>query len=168
VRWEIKLILSSAYTAQNFSFLQSKSQGHQPAGVWKLFGEDDNSGSIDTPSKLLCLRDVAAAGLLPSLTTTSTDDIDLGLACLNGPKSDFIMGDETFAPTPAPHDCGNGWWNDATLQCDYWIPPPPAPPAPIDYTTLMKGAAGGAIGAFVLVWLVRKMTGRREDYQTIN
>jgi hypothetical protein len=78
VRWEIKLILSSAYTAQNFSFLQSKSQGHQPAGVWKLFGEDDNSGSIDTPSKLLCLRDVAAAGLLPSLTTTSTDDIDPG------------------------------------------------------------------------------------------
>ena len=140
--------------------------------AWKLFGvaDDNTSGgdSIDSPAKLLCLRDVAAAGLLPPLETTATDAIELSLACLNVPKSDFIMGDETFAPTPGPLDCGNGWWNDNTLQCDYWIPPPPAPPAPIDYTTLMKGAAGGAIGALLLLWLVKKVTGRRyEEYQTL-
>ena len=136
-----------------------------------MFGEDDNSGSIDTPSKLLCLRDVAAAGLLPSLTTTSTDDIDLGLACLNGPKSDFIMGDETFAPTPGPHDCGNGWWNGDTLQCDYWVPPPEIPP-PIDidhYISMAKAAAAGAITSAVVAWVVAKMKARAREvaYQAL-
>lgn len=134
--------------------------------AWKLFGEEEPDGSIDTPSKLLCLKDVAAAGLMPSFTSTNASEIDY--ACLNGPKADFIMGDETFAPTPGPHDCGNGWWNDNTLQCDYWVPPPPAPPTPTDYTTLTKGAAGGAIGALLLTWAVKTMTGRRNDeYQTL-
>lgn len=137
--------------------------------AWKLFGDDTADGSsIDSPSKLLCLRDVAAAGLMPPLAATETDAIELSSACLNGPKSDFIMGDETSAPTPAPHDCGDGWWNDETMQCDYWIPPSPSTPTPIDYTTLTKGAAGGAVGAVLLLWLIKKMTGRTyDDYRTL-
>lgn len=133
--------------------------------AWKLYGDEESDGVLDAPEKLLCLRDVAAAGLMPELSTAS----DLGAACLNGPKADFVMGDETYAPTPGPHDCGNGWWNATTEQCDYWIPPPPAPepPKPTDYEALMKGAAAGAIIALFLNWLVNKMSGRNEGYQTL-
>ena len=67
---------------------------------WKLYGEESD-GEIDDPAKLLCLRDVAAAGLIPELSTTSNSSA-MGAACLNGPKPDFIMGDATYAPTPGP------------------------------------------------------------------
>ena len=121
--------------------------------AWKLY-EDDTDSSIKAPANLLCLRDVAAAGLMPELSSTS-NSLELGLACLNGPQADFVMGDETYAPTAAPHDCGNGWWNATTLQCDYWIPPPPAP-KPTDYPSLLKGAAGGAIVALLVSWFMNK------------
>ena len=141
--------------------------------AWKIFGEDDD-GSIDTPAKLLCLRNVAAAGLMPtSLASTNTndDEFNLGAACLNGPKSDFIMGDETFAPTPGPHDCGNGWWNGDTLQCDYWVPPPEiSPPIDIDhYISMAKAAAAGAITSAVVAWVVAKMKARAREvaYQAL-
>jgi len=132
--------------------------------AWKLYGEE-SSGDIEAPAKLLCLRDVAASGLMPSLSITSNSST-LGVACLNGPKPDFVMGDATYAPTPTPHDCGNGWWNDTTEQCDYWIPPPPAP-TPTDYPTLFKGAMAGAVVALGLTLLLHQMTGRDEGYQTL-
>eukprot|EP00579_Thalassiosira_antarctica_P002375 CAMPEP_0201865892 /NCGR_PEP_ID=MMETSP0902-20130614/661_1 /ASSEMBLY_ACC=CAM_ASM_000551 /TAXON_ID=420261 /ORGANISM="Thalassiosira antarctica, Strain CCMP982" /LENGTH=557 /DNA_ID=CAMNT_0048390757 /DNA_START=41 /DNA_END=1714 /DNA_ORIENTATION=+ len=136
--------------------------------AWKLYGEGTDGvkiGVLNDPAKLLCLRDVAAAGLLPPLSSTSNSSA-VGAACLNGPLTDFAMGDDTFAPTPAPHDCGEGWWNPATLECDYWIPPPPAP-TPTDYPTLLKGAACGVVVALVLTWVVKKMTGGNEGYQTL-
>lgn len=132
--------------------------------AWKLYAAETD-GVIDSPAELLCLRDVAAAGLMPELSSTSNSSA-LGAACLNGPKADFAMGDATFAPTPAPHDCGNGWWNVSTSQCDYWVPPPPAP-TPTDYPTLAKGAVGGAVVALALAWLVKKMTSRDAGYQTL-
>mmetsp|Transcript_14190 Transcript_14190/g.30833 ORF Transcript_14190/g.30833 Transcript_14190/m.30833 type:complete len:558 (-) Transcript_14190:136-1809(-) len=135
---------------------------------WKLYGEETDgvkNGVINTPAKLMCLRDVAAAGLMPSLLSTSNSS-DVSAACLNGPLTDFVLGDDTYAPTPAPHDCGEGWWNDITLQCDYWIPPPPAP-TPTDYPALVKGAIGGAVVALALSWVVKKMSGRNEGYQVL-
>ena len=131
--------------------------------AWKLYGDD--TSEIDSPAKLLCLRDVASAGLMPELSITSNSSA-LGAACLNGPKPDFAMGDLTYAPTPAPHDCGNGWWNATTEQCDYWIPPPPAP-TPTDYPSLLKGAAAGAFVALVLTWIVAKVTKKDEGYETL-
>ena len=133
--------------------------------AWKLFGED-TFDEIDVPAKLLCLRDVAAAGLMPPLESTS-DSSELGAACLNGPQPDFVMGDATYAPTPGPHDCGDGWWNATTEVCDYWIPPP-EPPKPTDYPVLIKGAVAGAVVALFLNWLVtKKMSGRSEGYDTL-
>lgn len=137
--------------------------------AWKLYGEDTDgvkNGVLNTPAKLLCLSDVAAAGLMPGLDITSNSSA-LGAACLNGPLVDFIMGDDTFAPTPAPVDCGEGWWNAQTLQCDYWVPPPPAPKPPMDKTTLVTGAVAGAVVALLLSWVVKKMSGRNEGYQTL-
>lgn len=89
--------------------------------TWKLY-ENEAVGVLDSPAKLLSLEDVIAAGLFPNLTSdTVAND-----ACLNPPEPDFAMGDATFAPTMGPPpDCGNGWWNYETEQCDYWIPPPP-------------------------------------------
>lgn len=134
--------------------------------AWKLYGDDSKSGEIESPANLLCLRDVAAAGLMPSLTSIASNS-SAALACLNGPQADFVLGDETLAPTPGPHDCGNGWWNVATEQCDYWVPPPPAP-TPTDYPTLMKGAAAGAFVTLVLCWVAKKiMSGRNEGYDTL-
>lgn len=130
--------------------------------AWKLYG-DDNDGSIDTPAKLLCLKDVAEAGLFPELSITSNSSA-LGAACLNGPQPDFILGDETYAPTPGPHDCGNGWWNDTTLQCDYWVPPPPAP-KPVHWGAMFKGAVGGAVLTVLASWALKKRNGRDEGYE---
>lgn len=108
--------------------------------TWKLWSTDpDNLGVLDEPAKLLALQEVVAAGLMPSFF-----DMDIpieyplgnysspvGLACLNPPAADFVMGDQTLAPTPAPPpNCGNGWWNFSTEKCDYWIPPTPAPTPP--------------------------------------
>jgi anti-sigma28 factor (negative regulator of flagellin synthesis) len=105
--------------------------------TWKLYGSNPNKmGVLDQPAKLLALQEVVAAGIMPPL-----DDLDLplrfpldsgsapvALACLNPPENDFEMGDATYAPTPSPPpDCGPGWWNFTTDQCDYWVPPSPAP-----------------------------------------
>mmetsp|Transcript_13508 Transcript_13508/g.19085 ORF Transcript_13508/g.19085 Transcript_13508/m.19085 type:complete len:582 (-) Transcript_13508:271-2016(-) len=90
--------------------------------AWKLYGDDESTGVIDGPAKLKTLRDVAAAGLLPSLE----DKTPVPLACLDGPVSDFGLGDDTLAPSPGPPpDCGDGWWNYDWDACEYWIPPPP-------------------------------------------
>lgn len=92
--------------------------------TWKLLGSEGDaevSGELATPAQLLSLQDVVAAGLFPTLN----DDSSLGEACLNPPENDFVLGDDTLAPTPGPPpDCGNGWWNYTTSKCDYWIPPP--------------------------------------------
>ncbi|GAX24520.1 hypothetical protein FisN_18Lh074 [Fistulifera solaris] len=91
--------------------------------AWKLYTDDDNTiGVLDSWAKLLSFRDVAAAGLMPNLR----DHMDPLLACLNPPIADFILGDDTLAPTPGPPpDCGNGWWNASIQDCTYWIPPAP-------------------------------------------
>lgn len=83
--------------------------------TWKLY-DDDNVGIIDTPAKLLSLQDVSEAGLFPDLDK----DIPAHSACLNPPENDFVLGDETLAPTQGPPpDCGNGWWNATTDKCKY-------------------------------------------------
>ncbi|KAL3769826.1 hypothetical protein ACHAWO_011316 [Cyclotella atomus] len=147
---------------------------------WKLYGDDNSdSGVIDSPAKLSCLRDVAAAGLLSSLKPTGNDSKSVAASCLNGPKADFVLGDATLAPTPGPHDCGYGWWNATTLKCDYWIPPPPTPfptekptmPCPSceekGTVVLVQSAAVGAVVALVLNWAVKKMLGGRDGYETL-
>jgi hypothetical protein len=90
--------------------------------TWKVFRIGKESvGTIDKPAKLLALQDVHANGWFPSLLNNT----ELHNACLNPPENDFVLGDQTLAPTMGPPpDCGNGWWNYSTLQCDYWIPPP--------------------------------------------
>ena len=134
--------------------------------AWKLYDDSgadyNNTGIIDVPARLLCLRDVVDAGLMPSLKNVRKS----GMACLNGPKDDFAMGDETSAPTPSPPpDCGNGWWNSATLQCDYWVPPPPTPQptmAPAIYARMVAPwAVGGAVVAFLVSCLAMKKSTTR-------
>jgi hypothetical protein len=142
--------------------------------AWKMYddigGSDDKSANIiDVPAKLLCLRDVVDAGLMPSLKTVRKS----GMACLNGPKDDFAMGDETVAPTPSPPpDCGNGWWNSTTLQCDYWVPPPPTPPptmAPAIYARMVAPwAVGGAVVASLVGCLVMKKSRASVGYSPID
>ena len=103
--------------------------------AWKILDgndDDDDNALLDTPAKLMALKHVAAAKLFPDLT--NNDDSLWKGACLDMPVSDFILGDETLAPTPGPPpDCGNGWWNYTTNSCSYWIPPPPTP-APVPVT----------------------------------
>mmetsp|Transcript_13729 Transcript_13729/g.15064 ORF Transcript_13729/g.15064 Transcript_13729/m.15064 type:complete len:586 (-) Transcript_13729:179-1936(-) len=122
--------------------------------AWKLYGDtDEPTGIIDSPTKLMTLRDVAAAGLMPDLQETSP----VPLACLDGPTNDFNLGDDTLAPSPGPPpDCGDGWWNYDWGACEYWIPPPPTiaptesptvgchcPSVPSDFatTTMETGSA---------------------------
>lgn len=154
-------------------FTYSKGLGWSFSG-WKLYG-DEISGVIDTPAKLLCLRDVAAAGLLPPMEDTD----ELGTFCLNGPKGDFVMGDRTLSPTPAPVDCGYGWWNETIQGCSYWIPPPPTPeptymptmPCPscaeIGMKQLSLSAAAGAIVALALNWAVKKYMRNNDGYEVL-
>jgi hypothetical protein len=94
--------------------------------AWKLFDEDPKRvGVIDTPAKLMTLKNVAAAGLLPSLTDSSSP---AQLACLNPPNNDVALGDDTLAPTAGPPPaCDGGWWSEEKGKCDYWIPPTPCP-----------------------------------------
>lgn len=146
--------------------------------AWKLYdgsgsgGDGGNTKIIDVPARLLCLRDVVEADLMPSLKAGKKS----GAACLNGPKNDFAMGDETFAPTPSPPpDCGNGWWNATTLRCDYWVPPPNTPaPAPTLAPAIHAGmvapwAVGGAIVGFLMSWMAMKMmTNRTAGYSPID
>jgi hypothetical protein len=106
--------------------------------TWKLYDED-NVGVIDSPAKLLSLKNVEEAGLFPNLD----NDIPAHSACLNPPENDFVLGDETLAPTLAPPpDCGNGWWNYTTEKCDYWIPPPPPTMSPTEPCPECECAAG--------------------------
>lgn len=146
--------------------------------AWKLYA-DDNDGEIDAPAKLLCLRDVAASGLIASLKTVGSPNNN-SLACLNGPVADFHMGDATFSPTSSPPpDCGYGWWNATTLKCDYWIPPAPTPNPTYmptfacpsceerGVTELGYAAVGGAVVALVLNWAVKKVMGRGDGYERL-
>lgn len=135
--------------------------------AWKLYdsngsdSEEDKTNStttgvMDEPAKLLSLRDVVKAGLFPNLstsTTTSSSAFPAQMACLNPPENDFALGDDTLAPTMGPPpDCGNGWWNSTTSQCDYWVPPPeptmsptvPCPECEKCPTTAMAGTTGTA------------------------
>jgi hypothetical protein len=94
---------------------------------WKLYDGDDNNDSssksrshsssssataaLDTPAKLFSLKAVAAAGILPSLRASKSDDQSASLVCLNPPVADFTLGDATLSPTPGPPpDCWPGWW----------------------------------------------------------
>jgi hypothetical protein len=149
--------------------------------TWKLFN-NKNVGEIDTPAKLLSLQDVAAAGLFPDLD----DPIPAEVACLNPPKTDFVLGDDTLSPTMGPlPDCGNGWWNATTTQCDYWIPPPdptssPTVSCPVCVECLMLdpaqssmalvevGLAGALGGALVVAALFKWCSpNRRSEYSAI-
>lgn len=135
--------------------------------TWKLLHTEDDKdsvGIIDSPAKLLSLRDVAAAGLMPSLGEESPAP----LGCLNPPVADFILGDDTLPPTPAPQpDCGNGWWNVSIQNCTYWVPPTPtvlrsANPVPTNRALAGAVIAGGsavlALGAvFLKIFAKRKV-----------
>lgn len=134
--------------------------------AWKLYGEK-HVGVIDSPAKLLSLKDVSAAGLLPPLDGASTS-----LACLNPPASDFVLGDDTLAPSPGPPpDCGNGWWNFDLQACEYWVPPTPAPtvacPTPLTNTALVQAAAGGGAVALLLGFVGLRLFGRSGGYTTL-
>lgn len=105
--------------------------------TWKLWGMDpEKLGVLDIPAKLLSFQDVVTAGIMPSLFDLDNpisyplqNESHVGLACLNPPNNDFVMGDATYAPTHAPPpSCGNGWWNFTTSKCDYWVPPITDPP----------------------------------------
>ena len=149
--------------------------------AWKLY-DDDNSGVLDRPEKLLALKNVVEAGLFPSLLGHQHHNSQqLAEACLNPPEPDFKLGDKTLAPTPAPPpDCGNGWWNFNTSQCDYWIPPTPAPTKacpvcedcsdvcaqPLTVKALATGGIAGVLVAAAVLMLGNKLCGRR-GYETI-
>ncbi|CAJ1957933.1 unnamed protein product [Cylindrotheca closterium] len=139
--------------------------------AWKLY-DNDEVGTLDKVEKLMALQDVMGAGLFPELDgpTVATE------ACLNPPKVDFILGDDTLAPSMGPPpDCGNGWWNYETSQCDYWIPPTPAPTegCPECVATTPANATGAALigallGGAVVGGIVWKLLGnKRNDYDTI-
>jgi len=154
---------------QLFTYSTTKGLGWS-FSAWKLYG-DDGSGDI-THAKLKCLRDVAAAGLLPPMEDTN----ELGTFCLNGPANDFAMGDETFAPTPAPVDCGFGWWNETIGDCSYWIPPPPTPAPTKESCPSCKGggaremslaAVAGAVVALVLNLVVKKFMRGNDGYEVL-
>eukprot|EP00545_Synedropsis_sp_CCMP1620_P013659 CAMPEP_0119016376 /NCGR_PEP_ID=MMETSP1176-20130426/12465_1 /TAXON_ID=265551 /ORGANISM="Synedropsis recta cf, Strain CCMP1620" /LENGTH=595 /DNA_ID=CAMNT_0006969753 /DNA_START=12 /DNA_END=1799 /DNA_ORIENTATION=- len=90
--------------------------------AWKLFNSD---GLLDTPASLLSLKDVSAAGLMPSFTDT---EAAIPLACLNPPLPDFGLGDDTVSPSLAPPPaCDGGWWDFDEEECAYWEPPTPCP-----------------------------------------
>jgi hypothetical protein len=127
--------------------------------TWKLHGNDSSGGAIDSPAKLLSFKDVASSGLMPSLEKNSPAT----LACLNGPEPDFILGDETLSPTPGPPpDCGNGWWNFTTSQCDYWIPPPP-PKCESSHKDLGLAALGGSVVTAIIGLVVLKIVGGKKS-----
>lgn len=149
--------------------------------AWKLYGET-HVGAMDSPAKLLSLQDVSAAGLLPPL-----DSVSSSLACLNPPASDFVLGDDTLAPSPGPPpDCGNGWWNFDLQACEYWIPPTLAPteacpecpdcpapvvcdvcPTPLTNMASVQAAAGGGAVALVLGFIGLRIFGRSGGYTTL-
>lgn len=137
--------------------------------AWKLYNST-NIGTLDEPAKLLSLQDVVAAGLFPDLLS----DAPAKDACLNPPLPDFVLGDDTLAPTLGPPpDCGDGWWNYTTEICDFWIPPTPSPTEPCPTCvecSNIKAAISGALVGGVVVWIfVLKFFGanRRNEYSRI-
>ena len=116
-----------AFAAKQMAAYESGGIGWSFA-TWKVFRVGvERAGVIDKPAKLLSLRDVYTRGWFPTIDVNATgaETKELSLACLNPPENDFVLGDETLAPTAGPPpDCGNGWWNASTSQCDYWVPPP--------------------------------------------
>jgi len=156
--------------------------------AWKLFGDETGvEGVIDSPAKLLSLKDVAAAGLMPFLTG-GEKTASHNLSCLNGPINDVAMGDATYPPSPAPPpSCGNGWWNFETLQCDYWIPPEDrVSPADGETLAMVGGVAStssvsssaphlhvgvpavvGAIAALACVAVYGRFRGKRDQAYTM-
>lgn len=161
-------------------------------GTYKILdGNDDDSSTLITkPEQLLALKNVAAAGLFPSLS----EDYPAQFACLNGPEPDFLLGDATLEPTPAPPpDCYPGWWNASIDDCTYWVPPATEPPVPcpvcdedlstpepcpvcedcptVDVTSSrsLAAAAGGGtvVGLVIGAWIAQMFKRRREGYTAI-
>jgi hypothetical protein len=150
--------------------------------AWKLYKEDPRTVDvIDQPAKLWTLKNVAAAGLLPSLTDPAPGQ----LGCLIPPINDVALGDDTLAPTAGPPPaCDGGWWSEEKGKCDYWIPPTPCPtsapfpecdggyysmdskeceycPKPLTAGAQARAATGGAVAAIILGAIVVKFMGRR-------
>lgn len=136
--------------------------------TWKLY-DNKSVGALDEPAKLMALQDVVKAGLFPSLH----DEVPAQEACLNPPEPDFALGDDTLPPTLAPPpDCGNGWWNMTTEQCDYWIPPTPAPteacPICPDCSSTKGPVVAALLGGLIVGGLLGKLLGKkRNDYSAI-
>ena len=118
------------------SFAARQISAYEKGGIgwsyatWKVFRVGrEKVGAMDAPAKWLALQEVNEMGWFPSLVkskqSNKTSLSSLELACLNPPDNDFVLGDATLSPTMGPPpDCGNGWWNMTTNQCDYWVPPP--------------------------------------------
>lgn len=130
--------------------------------TWKLYGDDDDGpAEIDSPAKLLALKNVALAGLFPSLDDESP--LAAELACLNPPEPDFQLGDDTLAPTPGPPpDCGDGWWNATTGKCDFWVPPP-VPHCKHEGKALATAALAGSAATLVIGAIGMKLRKRCAD-----
>ena len=112
-------------TRQLFAYEQGLGWTYQ---AWKLWNRGEGGSvdysAVDSPDKLLSLKAVLKAGLLPDLTGDNLWD-NMAHACLNPPETDFVMGDATLAPVPAPPpDCWPGWWNSSINDCTYWVAPP--------------------------------------------
>ncbi|GKY93510.1 hypothetical protein MPSEU_000318400 [Mayamaea pseudoterrestris] len=168
--------------------------------TWKLHGGDKSSSSsgstLDSPASLLALKNVAAAGLFPSLDGDDKAAVhEIAAACLNGPEADFILGDRTLAPTmgPPPACPNNGWWNYTAEACEYWVPPPTDAPsgrptvAPVicpevspativcntsssssGHKAILLSAGAGSVMTLVLIAILTKVFGRkREGYTAI-
>lgn len=143
----------------------------------------DMVGVIDQPVQLLSLKEVHRAGLFPNLVTDTAVVVAAQSACLNPPVNDFALGDDTLAPTMAPlPDCGNGWWNSTTSQCDYWVPPPeptmsPTEPCPVLTTAppsastsaLVMSSIGGAVAMLILGMIHKYCVAKKKnnDYSPI-
>jgi hypothetical protein len=137
--------------------------------TWKIYN-NENVGTLDHPAKLFALEDVVAAGLFPKLVS---DDISAKDACLNPPEPDFVLGDDTVAPTQGPPpDCGDGWWNYTSEQCDFWVPPTLAPtqscPTCPEVNATKAAVSGALVGGLVVGAIVFKLFGNtRNDYSAI-
>ena len=111
-------------TRQLFAYEQGLGWTYPAWKLWDHHGSSLDYDTIDSPAKLLSLKAILKAGLLPDLTSDSLSD-DMAMACLNPPETDFVLGDATLAPTPGPPpDCWPGWWNATIDDCSYWVPPP--------------------------------------------
>jgi hypothetical protein len=92
---------TSFFARQQFSY--ERGLGWSFA-AWKLYDNDNydhhnRKGGLTEPERLLSLKDVVAAGLVPA---GGLHNHHHHYACLNPPANDFILGDTTLAPVPAP------------------------------------------------------------------